>query len=83
MRKILVTLALTALVISCNDKKTETVTTPSSSDSTKVEQTLKEVSKDKLSQLLKAKENDTIYVTNFFATWCGPCMMEIPHFKEK
>ncbi|MEJ8606416.1 TlpA family protein disulfide reductase [Riemerella anatipestifer] len=83
MRKIALALTLVALVVSCDNKKTETVTTPSSSDSTKVEQTLKEVSKDELSQLVKAKENDTIYVTNFFATWCGPCMMEIPHFKEK
>lgn len=24
------------------------------------------------------RPNDTTYVINFFATWCGPCMMEIP-----
>jgi len=29
------------------------------------------------------KKNDTLYVTNFFATWCGPCVKEIPHFKNK
>lgn len=29
------------------------------------------------------KKNDTLYVTNFFATWCGPCVKEIPHFKKK
>ncbi|WP_312077440.1 TlpA disulfide reductase family protein [Chryseobacterium sp.] len=30
-----------------------------------------------------SKKNDTLYVTNFFATWCGPCVKEIPHFKKK
>lgn len=29
------------------------------------------------------KKNDTLYITNFFATWCGPCVKEIPHFKNK
>ena len=24
------------------------------------------------------KPNDTTYIINFFATWCGPCMQEIP-----
>lgn len=38
---------------------------------------------DKVDALLKASSNDTLYVTNFFATWCGPCMKEIPHFKDK
>lgn len=43
---------------------------------------LKELTTQKASEFLKTK-NDTLYVTNFFATWCGPCVKEIPHFKEK
>lgn len=34
-------------------------------------------------QELLDKKNDTLYITNFFATWCGPCVREIPHFKKK
>ncbi|KQS92275.1 redoxin domain-containing protein [Chryseobacterium sp. Leaf394] len=43
---------------------------------------LPEVSPAKTGDFL-AKKNDTLYVTNFFATWCGPCVQEIPHFKKK
>ncbi len=52
-----------------------------------------EVQVVKIEELKKVyvRPNDTTYVINFFATWCGPCMMEIPvlnkfqtdHSKEK
>lgn len=28
------------------------------------------------------KNNDTTYVINFWATWCSPCVKEIPHFEK-
>jgi thiol-disulfide isomerase/thioredoxin len=35
---------------------------------------------------LKAKtllqQNDTLYVVNFWATWCKPCVGEMPYFEE-
>jgi len=28
------------------------------------------------------KKNDTVYVVNFWATWCKPCVKELPFFEK-
>ena len=29
-----------------------------------------------------ARPSDTTYVVNFWATWCGPCVQELPDFEK-
>jgi len=28
------------------------------------------------------KQNDSVYVINFWATWCAPCVKEYPEFER-
>lgn len=42
-------------------------------------QTIKQIDKAGLAALLN-KTADTVYVLNFWATWCRPCVEELPSF---
>ncbi|PTT67498.1 TlpA family protein disulfide reductase, partial [Chryseobacterium sp. HMWF001] len=89
MKKIILSTLVVFSLASCKKESqkneegvatTDSTTVLNKTETAKVE--LKEISQQNLVENL-SKKNDTLYVTNFFATWCGPCMMEIPHFKKK
>jgi len=49
---------------------------PAVSQNLKRFETFKELEKELI------KHNDTLYVINFWATWCAPCVKELPYFEE-
>ncbi|MEA5128344.1 TlpA disulfide reductase family protein [Proteiniphilum sp.] len=51
------------------------------SENRKSETEIKVVDFKQLQPLLEQKD-DTIYVVNFWATWCAPCIKEIPYFEQ-
>lgn len=82
MKKFL-SVAVVFLLISCkSDKKKEAIVVP---------KPLKTYSKENISvdsynfsglEPFLKKENDTTYVVNFWATWCVPCVEELPNFEK-
>jgi len=38
---------------------------------------------EQLQNYAAQKYNDTLYVVNFWATWCDPCVKELPAFQQE
>ena len=84
MKKIILS-AFVFIALSACKKQSETTENTNSTNNTTQEVAEKRIPMVSVAQTqeLLDKKNDTLYITNFFATWCGPCVREIPHFKKK
>jgi len=82
MKKIVSLLAL-VLIVSCKseDKKEAEITSKPLQTYSKDGISVNSYDFSGLENLLK-KQNDTTYVVNFWATWCVPCVEELPNFEK-
>ncbi|MCK0180593.1 TlpA family protein disulfide reductase [Flavobacteriaceae bacterium S0862] len=78
------TLALfVLLLVSCKtDKKTDTAQTNDIKTETSTNNDVKlEIHDFNGLEPYLNRTDDKIYVVNFWATWCAPCIKELPHFE--
>lgn len=45
-------------------------------------QEIQVVNQEWITAMRNNKQNDTLYIINFWATWCKPCVEEMPHFEK-
>ncbi|WP_460218143.1 TlpA family protein disulfide reductase [Psychroserpens sp. MEBiC05023] len=51
-------------------------------DQNSTSEVLKVFDFEELQSYLEAKQTDKTYVINFWATWCAPCVKELPYFEQ-
>jgi len=80
MRKLFFTLIFSSVLISCQKEKKEISYTIDTSSFVEVTD-VSTFNYDGLKPMLHQKD-DKIYVVNFWATWCLPCVKELPYFEK-
>ncbi|UAM99197.1 redoxin domain-containing protein [Polaribacter litorisediminis] len=72
---------LACFLLACNKQTKNTNSTGKKVETSLNITTVKSYNYNQLKPLLE-KEDDQIYVVNFWATWCAPCVKELPYFER-
>lgn len=81
IKKSIFFISLLLLISSCKKEVANSTETKVSSKDIVQISTVKTYNFEELKPLLERK-NDKIYVVNFWATWCAPCVKELPYFEK-
>lgn len=87
MKRTLLAFICLAALMSCKDKNSEDVAQDAPDTVSDIKEMAVEsrsipmYSFEELNPLLHI-DNDTTYVVNFWATWCKPCVKELPAFEQ-
>ncbi|MEZ4791933.1 MAG: TlpA family protein disulfide reductase [Gelidibacter sp.] len=77
----LITLILVLLMVSCKNEPKDAAIASTKIDKSKQSFNLEIYDFEGLQKFLTTK-SDTTYVVNFWATWCAPCVKELPYFED-
>ena len=81
MKKALLIFSMLLIIFSCKKEVSKTNTVEDSDSSWQEISTVKTVNYNELKPYLE-KNDDTTYIVNFWATWCAPCVKELPYFEK-
>lgn len=81
MKKILFLFSVLLMISSCKKEVSKVVSVDNIKGETAQITSVKIYNYEQLKPLLE-KKDDKIYVINFWATWCVPCVKELPHFEK-
>lgn len=81
IKKALLFVTLLFVITSCKKEVAKSVSDDFSTEETKQISSVKTYNYNQLKPLLEKKDDKT-YVVNFWATWCAPCVKELPYFEK-
>ena len=83
MKRFLVLLCIFYIALACDDKgPKEVIVEQSAKEDSPVSEYQLDVYNFNEFESFLTKKDDKIYVVNFWATWCAPCIKELPYFEE-